>query len=118
MPKIKIYLVKRADRAQIIARKWTEDIASAMANSPKGARIYVCKEKVESDIRPNAFEYNYVYLSKDLQIYLINACANYGEKLKAQELVERFFGIYPTPLMLEKPMTFLVNLLTENLLSK
>ena len=116
--KSKIYLVTRDDRSQIIARQWTEDIAKAMQGNTKDCRIYRCKEQVEADMRPNAFENNYVFTCRKESIYLINACANYGDRLKALELIERFFSIYPVPLIIDKPMVYMVKSLTQEILKK
>lgn len=114
----KIYLVTRDDRSQIVARKWTEEVANTLQINQKNCRIYRCKEQVEMDLRPNAFEYNYIFSRKKENLYLINACANYGDRLKALELVERFFDIYPTPLIIDKQMTYMVKSLTKEILEK
>lgn len=112
----KIHLVTRDDRSQIVARKWTEELTIELQEHPKDCRIYRCKEQVEQDLRPNAFEYNYIFTCKKQNIYLINACANYGDRLKALELVERFFDIYPTPIIIDKPMGYVVKSLTKEIL--
>ncbi len=108
-------LAPEQDKPFSVARKWTELVAKAMEKSEKSARIYVCSDEVERDIRQGAMIYDYVYASENRQIYLIDACSSYDDKSKANQLVGRFLEMYPTPLILQKDMQFLVKLMAKQL---